>query len=178
MVHRFNAQPQPARGLTLLESLVSLAVAAVVSAVLLPQLGGLLQLRRLQAASADWARVVHAARHWSFQQNRPVWLETQGAEAACLLLHDGMRGACKGCSNPSCHSGARVLAVTPTLPPGIAASTNSTSLLWNPAERTVTPTATLRLESQDGRAVHHVVNLAGRLRSCSPGGLVAGMSPC
>jgi len=30
------------------------------------------------------------------------------------------------------------------------------------------PTATLRIEARDGRSVHQVVNLLGRVRSCSP----------
>ena len=43
-----------------------------------------------------------------------------------------------------------------------------------PCKGTVTPTATLRVEARDGRAIHQVVNLLGRVRSCSPQGRIAG----
>ena len=43
---------------------------------------------------------------------------------------------------------------------------------------TVTPTATLRLTARDGRAIHQVVNIMGRVRSCSPAGAVGGLRAC
>ena len=42
---------------------------------------------------------------------------------------------------------------------------------------TSTPTGTLRLVDSRGRAVHHVVNVMGRVRSCTPAG-VPGWRAC
>jgi type IV fimbrial biogenesis protein FimT len=42
---------------------------------------------------------------------------------------------------------------------------------------TSTPTGTLRLVGGRGRAVHHVVNVMGRVRSCTPAG-VPGWRAC
>jgi type IV fimbrial biogenesis protein FimT len=52
------------------------------------------------------------------------------------------------------------------------------SMTLDPVKGTVTPTATLRVEARDGRAIHQIVNLVGRIRSCSPQGKVAGERAC
>lgn len=166
------------RGVTLAESLLVVTVMLVMGAVTLPHLLGMLQLRRLESASADWTRVLQSARHWSFTLNTPVRLEVKTTSPACLLLHTGARDGCSGCVTPACHGDAKLLASTALLPTDLSASSNSVSLAWNPADRTVTPTGTIKLELPDGRAIHHVVNLAGRLRTCSPSGLVWGITPC
>jgi type IV fimbrial biogenesis protein FimT len=54
----------------------------------------------------------------------------------------------------------------------------SKSLTFDPVRGTVTPTATLRVEARDGKAIHQIVNLLGRVRSCSPQGLLAGERAC
>ena len=54
----------------------------------------------------------------------------------------------------------------------------SKSVAFDPLKGTVTPTATLRVEARDGRAIHQVVNLLGRVRSCSPQGRNAGELAC
>jgi type IV fimbrial biogenesis protein FimT len=51
-------------------------------------------------------------------------------------------------------------------------------MTFDPVKGTVTPTATLRVESKDGRALHQVVNLLGRIRTCSPGGKLPGEKTC
>jgi type IV fimbrial biogenesis protein FimT len=60
----------------------------------------------------------------------------------------------------------------------VALSSSSASMLFDAERGTVTPTGTLRLRLADGRAVHHVVNIMGRVRTCSPAGRVAGHPAC
>ncbi len=43
---------------------------------------------------------------------------------------------------------------------------------------TVVPTATVRFQGRSGVALHQVVNVMGRVRTCSPGGAVAGHRAC
>lgn len=166
------------RGVGLIEALLVIGLMVALGAAVLPEVREAINLRRLHAASAQWATLVQAARHWAFTLNRPVRLEFQAEPSPCLLLHTGPRGACSGCHAAPCREGAQLLGLTPKLGSEIAASASSTSLFWNPPDRTVTPTGTLRLELADGRALHQVVNLAGRMRLCSPGGLVGGVPPC
>jgi type IV fimbrial biogenesis protein FimT len=172
--HTLGAQ----RGFGLLEVLVVMAVVVAATAVLWPNLRDALDMRRLKAASSHWSALIQSARHWAFTLNRPVRLEFQGGAAPCLVLHTGARGACSGCGTSPCSSGAQRLGTTPPLPYALTASASSASLVWSPTDRTVTPTGTLRLELPDGRALHHVVNLVGRMRVCSPAGTVKGVATC
>jgi type IV fimbrial biogenesis protein FimT len=60
----------------------------------------------------------------------------------------------------------------------IALLANVGSIAFDPLHGTSTPTGTLRLVAPNGRAIHHVVNVMGRVRSCAPSGTVAGYRPC
>jgi type IV fimbrial biogenesis protein FimT len=60
----------------------------------------------------------------------------------------------------------------------VSVAGNVASIVFDPLHGTSTPTGTLRLVGARGSAVHHVVNVVGRVRSCSPGGAVPGYSPC
>jgi type IV fimbrial biogenesis protein FimT len=57
-------------------------------------------------------------------------------------------------------------------------SVNVGSILFDPIKGTSTPTGTLRLVASDDRAVHLVVNLMGRVRTCSPDKTVPGYRAC
>jgi type IV fimbrial biogenesis protein FimT len=60
----------------------------------------------------------------------------------------------------------------------VAVHANVASVLFDPLHGTSTPTGTLRLVGSGGREVQHVVNVMGRVRSCSPLGAVPGYRPC
>ncbi len=177
---RFRGCINCPRGVSTTELLVAMLLTSMLLGVAISHLREFLELRRLRSASADWSRVVVAARHWAFSQRQAAWLELHEAgPAACLVLHNGQRGDCGGCGEQlRCRAGAQVLAHSAPLPLHLDGSGTSTSLAWRPGERTVSPTGTLRLSLPDGRALHHVVNLVGRLRVCSPDGLVTGFAPC
>ena len=66
------------------------------------------------------------------------------------------------------------------LPAGerVRVTANVGSIAFDPLHGTSTPTGTLRLVDARGRAVHHIVNVMGRVRSCTPGGAVNGYRPC
>jgi type IV fimbrial biogenesis protein FimT len=59
---------------------------------------------------------------------------------------------------------------------------NVRSILFDGAKGTTTPTGTLRLIGRDGAAIHQIVNIMGRVRSCSPpqpsGARLPGYPPC
>jgi type IV fimbrial biogenesis protein FimT len=175
-----SAAPGRPRGWSLLEGLLAVALAASMTAVAWAQLSDWLNMRRLQAASADWAGVLMSARQWSFELQQPVRLELRSdSRGACLVAHTGQRGDCSGCGAPAvCQPGVQLVARSLPLPSGVSASANISSQLWNPGTRSVSPAGTLRLHLSDGRTVHHVVNLAGRLRRCSPDGPTATWPAC
>jgi type IV fimbrial biogenesis protein FimT len=55
---------------------------------------------------------------------------------------------------------------------------NVRSLLFDGTRGTVSPTGTVRVIGADGRAVHQVVNVLGRVRACSPQRALPGYRAC
>jgi len=51
-------------------------------------------------------------------------------------------------------------------------------MLFDPGQGTTTPTGSVRLTDSEGRGITHVVNVLGRVRSCSPEGRVPGYRAC
>ena len=101
--------------------------------------------------------------------------------ASCWIVHTGAAGDCD-CAGPEgvvCVADARALrsVVLPTLD-RVAVSSNVASIVFDPLHGTSTPTGTLRLADTLGRSVRHVVNVVGRVRSCSPAAAVAGYAAC
>ena len=61
---------------------------------------------------------------------------------------------------------------------GVSVSANVASIRFDPTHGMATPAGTVRVESSDGKAVHHVVNIMGRVRSCSPAAAMPGYKAC
>jgi type IV fimbrial biogenesis protein FimT len=97
------------------------------------------------------------------------------------MVHTGPAADCRcGGARPAACSGDSELlrAVTLDAKGDVQVRSASRSVAFDPLKGTVTPTATLRVEARDGRAIHQVVNLLGRVRSCSPLGRSAGELAC
>jgi type IV fimbrial biogenesis protein FimT len=103
------------------------------------------------------------------------------AQGSCYVVHTGATEdcSCNADGSASCSHGAAALrSVRFAQPDALQLHTNVGSILFDPVKGTSTPTGTLRLVAADDRAVHLVVNLMGRVRSCSPDKLVPGYRPC
>jgi type IV fimbrial biogenesis protein FimT len=78
-----------------------------------------------------------------------------------------------------CGGGARAIkGVALAAAERVGVTANVASVVFDPLHGTSTPTGTLRLTGARGRAIHHIVNVVGRVRSCSPEGAVSGYPPC
>ncbi len=171
------------RGLSLVELLCTLAISAMLLGGAVPLLNDLRQGQRLQAAAALLETDIHLARSTAISTGQSVRLVVQALQAggSCYLLHTGGANACEctGEGVARCDAGARLLRIE-TLPQatGVTLAAIAHPLVFDGRKATVTPTATLRLASRDGRAIHQVVNIMGRVRSCSPAGSVGGLRPC
>jgi type IV fimbrial biogenesis protein FimT len=169
-------------GLTLLELAIVLVVTAVLAATAAPSLAGFIETRRLDGAATRLAADIHFVRSEALARNRPLRLSFRThADGTCWIAHTGSAAQCD-CPGPGaavCTAGASEIK-TVRLPAAerIALVANVSSIAFDPLHGTSTPTGTLRLVGPNGRAVHHVVNVMGRARSCSPAGMVAGYRPC
>ena len=174
--------PRRSRGLTLLELLSVLAVTAVVAATAAPALSALIDARRLDSAATRLAADLQFVRGEAISRNRPLRLSVlAGTGASCWIVHTGALAdcSCGMTSGAVCGGTARTIKAA-LLPAGerVSVAANVSSILFDPLHGTSTPTATLRLIGAHGAAVHHIVNVVGRVRSCSPEGVVPGYAAC
>lgn len=169
------------RGLTLVETAVTLAVTAVAATAAAPGLGHLIDARRFAGSATQLAADLQLARHEAIVRNRPMRFSLD-ATAGCYVVHSGPAGACTcsaGDAPAACTSDAlAVRTVRWSTADRVALQSNTATIVFDPRHGTATPAATLRVTAADGRAVHHVVNVMGRVRSCAGQGRVPGYRAC
>ena len=170
------------RGITLLEVVAVLAVTAIVVATAVPDLGALIALRRLEGAARNLAADLQFARSEAIARNRSLRLSIRGGvDASCWIVHTGAAGDCDCAIATGVVCAPAAIAIRSVVLPAadrVSVAANVASIVFDPLHGTSTPTGTLRLVDFRGRAIHHVVNVVGRVRSCSPAGAVAGYAAC
>lgn len=168
-------------GLTLVEAVVALAIGAIVLSAAVPGMRASIERRRLDGVAAQLAADLRYARSEAMARDRTVRLSFYAhAGAGCYLIHTG---AAAGCScaggRPACGGRALLLrGVATDDASGVAVRSNVASIGFEPLHGTATPAATVRAVAGSGDTVQHVVNILGRVRSCSSGGSVAGWPAC
>lgn len=169
-------------GLTLVELAVALAIVTLLALAAWPDLSDLLHRRNLAGIAAELRADLQRARSEAVARRQGVRIEVRSVEAgSCWLAFVGPAQACR-CevvSGPVCDAGA-VLVSHRFLETrgGLVVSSSVSTLRFDPRLGTATPSGTLRVTSEGGASVHHVVNLTGRVRSCTVGGALPGLSAC
>jgi len=178
-----TANPQrAARGVSLIEAMVALAIMAVLLAATVPTLPALQQRSHLEGVALQFEADVQHARSLAVAHQQGVRIGFgQSAGGSCYVVHTGAAGACSCAAAGAalCSAGAealRLVRIEGAQTPALRA--NAASVLFDPVRGTTTPTVTLRVIAPDGRAIHQVVNIMGRVRSCSPGAAVGGYRAC
>jgi type IV fimbrial biogenesis protein FimT len=169
------------RGVSLLEVAIVVAIVAIVGASALPSFTALVESRRLEAAATRLAADLQFVRGEAIARNRSLRLSVRsGADATCWIVHTGAAADCS-CAAAGAVCAGEALAIKSVVLPNherVGVAGNVASIVFDPLHGTSTPTGTLRLTDARGRAVHHVVNVLGRVRSCSPEGAVPGYPTC
>jgi type IV fimbrial biogenesis protein FimT len=171
------------RGVSLVEAMSVTAILSIVVGAGLPSFSALRQRADLAGVAAQLETDVQFARSQATALGHPVQLTLrESAGATCYMVHTGPAASCS-CGGieavAACSGDAQLLrAVSLAASGAVQVRSASKSIAFDPLRGTVTPTATLRVEARDGRAIHQVVNLLGRVRSCSPGGRLAGEAVC
>ena len=169
-------------GLTLLELAIVVAIAAILVAAAAPSFTALIDARRLDAAATRLAADIQFVRSEAIARNRALRLSViAGTDASCWVVHSGAAADCRCSANDGavCGGEARAIkGVALAAAERVGVAGNVGSIVFDPLHGTSTPTGTLRLTSARGRAVHHVVNVVGPVRSCSPEGAVPGYPAC
>lgn len=169
-------------GFTLIEACTVAAIVAVVAVRAVPGLQSVLDARRLESAATQLGADLQLVRMEAIARNVPLRLTFfSTASGSCYLLHTGNAADCR-CDDrgtAQCQNAAQAIKTT-VVPSAdhVTLGSNAKSLLFDPLHGTSTPTATLRAFGAQGQEVRHVVNVLGRLRSCSPAAKVPGYSAC
>ena len=179
-----SSRPRRARGLTLIETAIVIVVTAIVGATAVPSLASFIDGRRLEAAAVSLAADIQFVRTEAVARNRTIRLSVHhdGAQS-CWVVHTGAAGDCVcGPVAPAvCGAAAvQIKTVVLGLADHVSIQSNVASIVFDPLHGTSTPTGTLRLVDSHGHEVRHIVNVMGRVRSCSPAGpaAVAGWLRC
>lgn len=171
------------RGWTLVEGLVVMAIAALALGTVVPGFADLLERRRIEGVAAEMSADLQFVRTEAVSRNRGlrIGFEHDAAGSTCYVIHTGPSGACRCLTGAPavCDAGAeaiKTLSFPAGARPGVWA--NVPSIRIDPVRGTVSPTATLRIRSAERPGLHHVVNLLGRVRTCTPPGGLPGYPAC
>ena len=169
-------------GVTLIEAVIVVAIAAITASSAAPAFNRFIEKQRLDGAAAQLAADLHFTRAESVLRNGSLRLTVQTKPwGSCYVVHSGAAGecACAESGPAQCIGDAReVKTVQWPAAQKIALQGNVSSILFDPLHGTSTPTGTLKVVAASGRALHHVVNVMGRVRTCSPRGSVPGYAVC
>lgn len=169
---RHTALQRPARGVTLVETLCVASIVATTIGLAAPSFSDWRNQKALQAAAAELETDIQYARSQAVATNTIVRLAARVEDGAgCYVVHSGEADSC------SCDAQQGAVCTGPatvwrqvSFPANgpVQLTSRSTSIAFDPERGTVTPTATFKLKATAGRTVHQIVNIMGRVRSCSP----------
>ena len=169
-------------GFTLIEACVTLAVAAIVATSAAPSMQQLVDARRFDGTASQRASDLQFTRVSALARNQRVRFSLPAnAAGSCYVIHTGSADACRcGDSGPAlCGSGAsEIRTVRLPLSERVFVQANVASILFDPVHGTSTPAGTVRVIGSNGRELRHIVNVMGRVRTCSPQGNVGGYRAC
>ena len=179
---RFNAHDQ--RGFTLVEACVVFALVAILAALAVPSMQDMIDSRRLESSASQLANDVQLARTEAVARNQTLRISLHTlSDGSCYVIHTGAANLCEcrsaATTGPALCTGdaqeiktVRLIGARGITLQGVA------SMQFVPVHGTVTPTGALHLLGSQGRAIDHIVNVMGKVRSCSPGSTMPGYRAC
>ncbi len=169
-------------GLTLIESLVTLAVSAVVAGTTVPSFQSAVERHQLEGAAAQLETDLALARSAAVAANRTLRISFENSAAgSCYIIHSGTVAncTCSGPATPTCTAPAQAWrSVQFAADDAVQLQANVRSMVLDPDKGTVSPTGTLRLVGRHGQGVNVVVNIMGRARQCTPTPPLLGFRAC
>jgi type IV fimbrial biogenesis protein FimT len=160
------------RGWTLVEGCAGLAVAAILAGSAVSSFSGVINRKKLEVKSGQLLADLHYLRSEVVSRNEGLRISFgQDDGGSCYVLHSGSADQCQ-CSSSgqaSCQDpNSRVLkSVAMPQQNGITITHNVASIHFDPRLGTSSPAGTVRMVDKQGRSIHHVVSIRGRVRTCS-----------
>ncbi|MCP5271137.1 MAG: GspH/FimT family pseudopilin [Burkholderiaceae bacterium] len=168
-------------GFSLVEALIPLTVAGVLLGSALPSLDTMKHRRQLEGSAAQLETDLQLARSAAVAANSVLRMDFVAAGGhSCYVLHDGPAHSCDcGIDGvPVCEAGVTAWRSAHFgVDHPVQLRANVSSVGFDPVKGTVTPTASIRLDSPVGQ-LRVVVNVMGRVRSCTPDVSLPGQVAC
>jgi type IV fimbrial biogenesis protein FimT len=179
---RVHRRDPPSRGLTLIECCAVLVILGIVAGSAVPGFRALMERRALEGRANELATDLQWLRSEAVARNRTLRISFRsGAEGSCYVIYGGASDtcACMAEGPAQCIAGSEAMkSVFLPVSGAVRLESNVGSMIYDPLHGTTTVGATLRLVGAGGQSIRHIVNIMGRVRSCSPRGEVAGYRPC
>jgi type IV fimbrial biogenesis protein FimT len=165
-------------GVTLVETTVVASMLAIVTGMVVPSFQGAIQRRHLEGAAAQLETDIHYTRTMAVARNATLRISFEsGAGGSCYVIHTGAANqcSCNAGGTATCQGEAQAERSVHFGAGGpVSLRSNSRSVVFDPHRGTSTPTATMQLTARNGAAIHQVMNIMGRVRSCSPAPALSG----
>jgi type IV fimbrial biogenesis protein FimT len=166
------------RGVTMIEACMTLAIAGILAGSALPSFKETLDKRSVEGVSSEVGTDLRYARSEAVARNTGVRVSFH---RGCYVVHTGSRADCHcdGQGPAVCTGDAvAIKTVNTDSARGAQIVSSVSSMRFEPINGTVTPTGTVCTVPARGRALHNVVNIMGRVRTCSPASAGAPCAPC
>ena len=177
-----KAFPTRQRGLSLIECCMTLAIASILVGTAAPSFIEFNKKRVFDGSTNELVTDLYFARSAATAHQEGVRVSFQAvATGSCMLVHTGatLDCTCDSAGAAQCSNGATLIKANYySTARGINVAANVASIRFDPTHGMATPAGTVRVTTSSGQAVNHIVNITGRVRSCSPGGSVKGYKPC
>lgn len=182
VIHCVHGREPASRGLTLIECCAVLAILGIVAGSAVPAFKAVMERRALEGRANELATDLQWLRSEAVVRNRTLRISFRsGTEGSCYVIHRGASDACTCMADgpAQCIAGSESMksVFLPASGP-VRLESNVGSMIYDPLHGTTTVGATLRLVGAGGHSIRHIVNIMGRVRSCSPRSEVAGYRPC
>jgi type IV fimbrial biogenesis protein FimT len=168
-------------GVTLVECAITAAIVAVCVGLALPSFDRLWQRRTVEGLAAQLEADLQFARSEAVARNENMRVGfADDPQGSCYIVHTGASQACQctGDGHIHCEPGAVAVKVGHLAGGrGVALTSNSSSMLFDNAIGTVTPTATIQVSAPDAQ-LKVIVNIMGRIRACTPDQSMPGYAAC
>jgi type IV fimbrial biogenesis protein FimT len=171
------------RGVSLVEVCCTVSIVAALAGAIVPSFDSLRVRRAVDGVAAELATELHFARTEAVSRREGVrWSVSHVGTGSCVVVHTGSAADCT-CSADGvavCVPGTQLIKSTYFPASGrVLVTANVASMRFDPVNGTTTPAGTVRIAAAGGApAVHHVVSILGRVRTCTPSGSAPGLRPC
>ena len=178
-----RSAPQKNGGYGLVETMTVVGIMSILLGVAVPSFQGLQARHRLEGHAMELVTNIYYVRSEAVARNSNLRIsfgtDTGGT---CYVLHTGNEGDCNCSSSGSatCNdlNNTMIKNVGFASDQGVRLQANVESMLFEPARGTTTPAGTINLIDNSGKTIRQVINIMGRVRSCSPQGSVNGYKVC